>query len=94
MYGEDLENNRPMRRIPPLNGKIALRYSKSELFGETEFLFATTQSRLSDGDIPTFAEATHVTVGLKGKGKKPKNYEYTVTKEGDYFFITLYEARV
>ena len=51
LYGEDLENDKPMRRIPPLNGKIALRYSKSKLFGETEFLFATKQDRLSDGDI-------------------------------------------
>ncbi len=40
-----------MRRIPPLNGKAALQYSKSKLFGETEFLFAVKQDRLSNGDI-------------------------------------------
>jgi outer membrane receptor protein involved in Fe transport len=40
-----------MRRIPPLNGKLALQYSKSKIFGEAEFLFATKQDRLSGGDI-------------------------------------------
>jgi len=51
LYGKNLENDEPMRRIPPLNGKIALRYFKSGVFGETEFLFATRQDRLSGGDI-------------------------------------------
>jgi hemoglobin/transferrin/lactoferrin receptor protein len=51
LYGEDLEKNEPMRRIPPLNGKLALRYKKSRLFSELEFLFAAQQDRLSSGDI-------------------------------------------
>ncbi len=51
LYGKDLENDEPMRRIPPLNGKLALRYSKSRLFAEAEFLFASKQDRLSSGDI-------------------------------------------
>ena len=51
LYGKNMESDDPMRRIPPLNGKLALRYSKSRLFGETEFLFATKQDRLSGGDI-------------------------------------------
>ncbi len=51
LYGKDIENDEPMRRIPPLNGKLALRYSKSRLFAETELLFATKQDRLSGGDI-------------------------------------------
>ncbi|NQU51884.1 MAG: TonB-dependent receptor [Bacteroidetes bacterium] len=51
LQGKNLKNDEPMRRIPPLNGKLALRYSKSRLFGETEFLFATKQDRLSNGDI-------------------------------------------
>uniref|UniRef100_UPI003216A3CA TonB-dependent receptor n=1 Tax=uncultured Draconibacterium sp. TaxID=1573823 RepID=UPI003216A3CA len=51
LYGKNLENDSPMRRIPPLNGKLALQYSKSGFFGETEFLFATKQDRLSGGDI-------------------------------------------
>ncbi len=51
LYGEDLTKNVPMRRIPPLNGKLALQYNKSNLFGEMEFLFASKQDRLSGGDI-------------------------------------------
>ncbi len=49
-YGKNLENGEPMRRIPPLNGKLALQYSKSKIFAETEYLFATKQDRLSIGD--------------------------------------------
>lgn len=51
LYGKNLENDEPMRRIPPLNGKLALQYTKSGLFGEAEFLFAAKQDRLSSGDI-------------------------------------------
>ncbi|MEL7588959.1 MAG: TonB-dependent receptor [Prolixibacteraceae bacterium] len=50
-HGENTEKGEPMRRIPPLNGKLALQYAKSKLFGETEFLFAAKQDRLSNGDI-------------------------------------------
>ncbi len=50
LYGKNLENDDPMRRIPPLNGKLALQYSNSEIFGEAEFLFAAKQDRLSGGD--------------------------------------------
>jgi outer membrane cobalamin receptor len=51
LYGKDLENDKPMRRIPPLNGRIALRYKHSNIHGDMEFLFATKQDRLSSGDI-------------------------------------------
>jgi outer membrane receptor protein involved in Fe transport len=50
-YGKNLENDEPMRRIPPLNGKLALQYSKSKIFAEAEYLFAAKQDRLSQGDI-------------------------------------------
>ncbi len=50
-YGKNRKNDEPMRRIPPLNGKLALQYSKSGFFGEAEFLFAAKQDRLSGGDI-------------------------------------------
>ena len=50
-YGTNLENDGPMRRIPPLNGKMALQYSKSKIFVETEYMFAAKQDRLSQGDI-------------------------------------------
>ncbi|RIH65302.1 TonB-dependent receptor [Mariniphaga sediminis] len=51
LYGKNLEDDTPMRRIPPLNGKLALQYHKSAIFGEMEFLFAAKQDRLSGGDI-------------------------------------------
>jgi len=51
LHGKNLENNEPMRRIPPLNGKLALQFSESEFFSEAEFLFAAKQDRLSGGDI-------------------------------------------
>lgn len=51
LYGKNLENDEPMRRIPPLNGKLALQYNKSRIFGEVEYLFAAKQDRLSGGDI-------------------------------------------
>jgi len=51
LYGKNLENNKPMRRIPPLNGKLAIRYSKFRIFSELEYLLAAHQDRLSSGDI-------------------------------------------
>jgi hemoglobin/transferrin/lactoferrin receptor protein len=50
-YGTNLEIDEPMRRIPPLNGKLALQFSKSKIFAETEYMFAAKQERLSQGDI-------------------------------------------
>lgn len=50
-YGENTDDGEPMRRIPPLNCKLALQYVNSRFFGETEFLFAAKQDRLSNGDI-------------------------------------------
>jgi outer membrane receptor protein involved in Fe transport len=51
LYGKNLENDEPMRRIPPLNGKLGLKYFKSKIFGEVEYLFAAKPDRLSGGDI-------------------------------------------
>jgi outer membrane receptor protein involved in Fe transport len=51
LYGKNLEDDEPMRRIPPLNGKLALQYNQSGIFSEAEFLFAAKQDRLSGGDI-------------------------------------------
>lgn len=51
LYGKNLENNEPMRRIPPLNGKPALQCNQSKIFDEAEFLVAAKQDRLSGGDI-------------------------------------------
>ncbi len=51
LYGKDLKNDEPMRRIPPLNGRMALQYNKLRTFAEAEFLFAAKQDRLSGGDM-------------------------------------------
>ncbi len=51
LHGKNRENGEPMRRIPPVNGKLALQYTRKGLSGEAEFLFAAKQDRLSGGDI-------------------------------------------
>ncbi|OQX75942.1 MAG: hypothetical protein B6D64_10785 [Bacteroidetes bacterium 4484_276] len=50
-YGQNETGDEPMRRIPPLNGKIGLYYKcKSGFWGRIEFLSAGEQDRLSSGD--------------------------------------------
>lgn len=49
-YGADAAGN-PLRRIPPLNGRVLLRYERNNWWVKAEVLFAGTQSRLSGGDI-------------------------------------------
>ncbi len=49
-YGQNITNNEPMRRIPPLNGRVAATYSVHKFFLCAEFLFASKQDRLSAGD--------------------------------------------
>ncbi len=51
-YGQNLSDNEPMRRIPPLNGRLGLRtnFVKS-FFAIAEWVFASKQARLSGGDI-------------------------------------------
>src|SRR5690606_39316167 len=46
--------------IPPLNGKLGLKYFKSKIFGEVEYLFAAKQDRLSGGDIDDRSEERRV----------------------------------
>jgi outer membrane receptor protein involved in Fe transport len=51
-YGENVSDNEPMRRIPPLNGKIGLYYKcKHGFWSRLELLSAGEQDRLSGGDI-------------------------------------------
>ncbi len=50
-YGQDISANEPLRRIPPLNGRIALRkWWGNRLWIEGEMLAASAQNRLSGGD--------------------------------------------
>lgn len=49
-YGQNLTKDEPLRRIPPLNGRISALYSAGKFFTSAEVLFATEQNRLSAGD--------------------------------------------
>lgn len=50
--GEDKETDQPLRRIPPLNGNLRVRYTHDHrLWGEIGGLFARRQDQLSSGDI-------------------------------------------
>ena len=51
-YGENNSENEPMRRIPPLNGRLGLRSDFDNNWDfNIEWLFAVEQTRLSSGDI-------------------------------------------
>ncbi|TAE49660.1 MAG: TonB-dependent receptor, partial [Bacteroidetes bacterium] len=50
-YGQNLTANEPVSRIPPLNGRLGLRYqSEKGLRVQGECVFAGMQDRLSTGD--------------------------------------------
>jgi len=51
-YGHNVTKNEPLRRIPPLNGMIGIRFHRvKNLDIVTEWQFAASQDRLSSGDI-------------------------------------------
>lgn len=50
-HGQSITKNEPLRRIPPLNGRLSGTYSFRKFFTTAEFLFAARQDRLSQGDI-------------------------------------------
>jgi len=51
-YGHNKSKNEPIRRIPPLNGSLALLYNiHKSIVVRAEYLFAFKQNRLSSGDI-------------------------------------------
>lgn len=50
-YGQNMTKNEPLRRIPPLNGRLACTYKFRQMFASTEFLFASKQDRLASGDV-------------------------------------------
>jgi outer membrane receptor protein involved in Fe transport len=49
-YGQNTSRSEPMRRIPPLNGRVALTYRHSGWFGQAEWWYAARQDRLAAGD--------------------------------------------
>ena len=51
-YGENITDEEPMRRIPPMNGRLALKYDyKQQAWVSGEWQIAGAQERLSPGDI-------------------------------------------
>jgi outer membrane receptor protein involved in Fe transport len=51
-HGQNLDTDEPMRRIPPLHGRVALRVSPARpAFAEVEWLWAAKQDRLASGDL-------------------------------------------
>jgi len=49
-YGQSLSKKEPLRRIPPLNGRLISTYRKNKWFAAAEFQFASGQKRLAQGD--------------------------------------------
>ena len=52
IHGQNISNDEPMRRIPPLNGRIGLRGNFIRHFSiMADWVFAADQDRLSSGDM-------------------------------------------
>jgi len=49
-YGQNLTKNEPVRRIPPLFGRLAAEYEYKNWWSNIEWLAATKQERLAQGD--------------------------------------------
>jgi outer membrane cobalamin receptor len=49
-YGQNVTKDEPLRRIPPLNGKVDTTWSRGNFFVSGELLFAGKQDRLAAGD--------------------------------------------
>ncbi len=49
-YGHNLTKNEPLRRIPPFNGRITGTYRNKKISAAAEWLFASKQVRLAQGD--------------------------------------------
>lgn len=49
-FGQNITKNEPVRRIPPMNGKLGIEYRKNTFFIRPEVWFASEQTRLAQGD--------------------------------------------
>lgn len=49
-YGQNLSKHEPLRRIPPLNGRLMSSFRKKNWFTTLQFLFVSGQTRLAQGD--------------------------------------------
>ena len=50
IYGQNITKNEPMRRIPPMNGRLGFEFHQNQFFVRPELLFASKQDRLAQGD--------------------------------------------
>jgi outer membrane receptor protein involved in Fe transport len=50
-YGQSLTRKEPLRRIPPFNGRFAGTYRLQKWYVTSEWMFASKQTRLAQGDI-------------------------------------------
>jgi hemoglobin/transferrin/lactoferrin receptor protein len=48
--GKNITKNEPLRRVPPLNGRVMSTYRQNKLFATAELCFAAKQNRLAQGD--------------------------------------------
>ena len=49
-HGQNLSKSEPLRRVPPLNGNISLKYKLTKLYVKGELAWADKQDRLAQGD--------------------------------------------
>ena len=49
-YGQNLTIKEPLRRIPPLNGRLLSTWNQCRVFAGIEWMFASKQDRLAQGD--------------------------------------------
>lgn len=86
-WGEDRDTRQPLRRIPPLNGSLHLRYAPDErTWYEVYSLFADRQDRLSPGDltdprIPAGGTPGYGTFNLKAGFKPASGQDLVVSLE-------------
>lgn len=50
LFGQNLTRHEPLRRVPPMNGKLMPVYRAENWFAAVEWLFAFSQTRLAQGD--------------------------------------------
>lgn len=86
-WGEDEDTRQPLRRIPPLNGSLHLRYAPNERsWYEVYSLFADNQDRLAPGDIsdpriPPGGTPGYGTLNLKAGFKPAPMHDLIVSLE-------------
>ncbi|MHB8938171.1 MAG: TonB-dependent receptor plug domain-containing protein [Thiobacillus sp.] len=86
-WGQDRDTQQPLRRIPPLNGSLHLRYAPDDhSWYEVYSLFADRQDRLSSGDlsdprIPIGGTPGYGTLNFKAGFKPAKRQDLLVSLE-------------